>query len=168
MEFCRDKKVDEEVITDINIKTLSYIKNCEKQKSPRNLMLTRRYLKENQLLAVPFDKGIGICVMPTTTYDEKIKKITDLPQFQKVVPARKNAKNPILKEEERIISFLKDMNSQGKLSEALMKKLQPSGSHQDYMNSPRFTKTAFHFDRCCPCLVHRITKSLSRCQIGCR
>ena len=34
----------------------------------------------------------------------------------------------ILKEEERIISFLKDMNSQGKLSEALMKKLQPSGS----------------------------------------
>ena len=97
MEFCRDKKVDEEVITDINIKTLSYIKNCEKQNSPRNLMLTRRYLKENQLLAVPFDKGIGICVMPTTTYDEKIKKIMYLPQFQKVVPTRKNAKNPILK-----------------------------------------------------------------------
>ena len=128
MEFCRDKKVDEEIITDINIKTLSYIKNCEKQKSPRNLMPTRRYLKEKQLLAVPFDKGIGICVMPTATYNEKIKKITDLPQFQKVEPTRKNAKNPILKEEERIISFLKDMNSSGKLSDTLMKKLQPSGS----------------------------------------
>ena len=87
-------------------------------------MLTRRYLKEKQLLAVPFDKEIGICVMPTATYNEKIKKITD----QKVEPTRKNAKNPILKEEERIISFLKDMNSSGKLSDTLMKKLQPSGS----------------------------------------
>ena len=73
MEFCRDKKVDEEIIT-------ACIKNCEKQTTLRNLMLTQRYLKENQLLAVPFYKGI--------------KKITDLPQFQKVEPTRKNAKNP--------------------------------------------------------------------------
>ena len=66
--------------------------------------------------------------MSKETYNEKIKKITDLPQFQKVEQTRKNAKNPILKEEERIISILKQMNSQGKLDESLMKKLQPSGS----------------------------------------
>ena len=91
-------------------------------------MLTRRFLKEKQLLAVPFDKGIGICIMPTATYNEKIKKVTDLPQFQKVEPTRKNAKNPISKEEERIISILKDMNKRQKISGDLMKKLQLSGS----------------------------------------
>ena len=45
-------------------------------------MATRRYLKGNQVPAVPFDKGISVCVMSTETYNEKIKKITDLPQFQ--------------------------------------------------------------------------------------
>ena len=61
-------------------------------------MVTQRYLKGNQVPAVPFDKGISVCVMSTETYNEKIKKITDLPQFQKVEP--KNARNPILKVEE--------------------------------------------------------------------
>ena len=45
-------------------------------------MVTRCYLKGNQVPAVPFDKGISVCVMSTETYNEKIKKITDLPQFQ--------------------------------------------------------------------------------------
>ena len=40
----------------------------------------------------------------------------------------KNARNPILKVEEWIISILKQINSQGKLDESLMKKLQLSGS----------------------------------------
>ena len=45
MEFCKNKNVDEETLTNINIKTLTYIKNCKKQKTPRNLMLTRQYLQ---------------------------------------------------------------------------------------------------------------------------
>ena len=62
-------------------------------------MLTRCYLKENQLLTVPFDKGIGAYVI-SQTYNEKMKKIIDLPQFQKEVElTRKNAKNLVLKEE---------------------------------------------------------------------
>ena len=46
-------------------------------------MLTNKYLKENRLLAIPFDKGVGICVMKKETYDQKMKSITDLPQFEK-------------------------------------------------------------------------------------
>ena len=51
--------------------------------------------------------------MSTETYNEKIKKIRDLPQFQKVEPTRKKAKNPILKEEERIISILEQSGKIG-------------------------------------------------------
>ena len=84
-------------------------------------MLTRHYLKENQLFAVPFIKGIGVYVMSKETYNETINKITYLPQFQKVDLILKNGKNPVFKEEERIVSILKQMNNQGKLDESLIK-----------------------------------------------
>ena len=92
MEFCKNKNIDEETLTNINIKTLTYIKNCKKQKTPRNLMLTRQYLKENSLFVIPFDKGIGICIMTLNDYNDKLKKITNLPQFKKVESKRKNCK----------------------------------------------------------------------------
>ena len=60
---CKVNKISNEIINDINVKTLNYVKKCKKQKASRNVTLTKRYLKENNLLAVPFDKGIGICVM---------------------------------------------------------------------------------------------------------
>ena len=58
LNFCKENQVSDELITDINIKTLNYVKKCKKQKPPRNIQLTRKYLIENKLLAVPFDKGI--------------------------------------------------------------------------------------------------------------
>ena len=96
-----------ETITDINVKTLTYIKKCKKLKPARNLTLTRKYLKDKDLVAVPFDKGIGICVMKKATYHEKLEKILNLPQFEPIVVNRKNAKHIVLKEEERICNELK-------------------------------------------------------------
>ena len=128
MEFCKNKNIDEETLTNINIKTLTYIKNCKKQKTPRNLMLTRQYLKENSLLAIPFDKGIGICIMTLNDYNDKLKKITNLPQFKKVESKRKNEKNPIVKEEERIVTALKDLHRKHKINDSMLKKLLPRGS----------------------------------------
>ena len=26
-------------------------------------MMTKKYLKDNDLMAIPFDKGIGVCIM---------------------------------------------------------------------------------------------------------
>ena len=96
---CKASKVSNEIITDINVKTLTYIKKCKKLKSSRNITMTKRYLKENKLLAVPFDKGIGICVMKKDAYHTKLNAILQLPQFEKMTEGRKNALNPILKEE---------------------------------------------------------------------
>jgi len=117
LRFCKD-----------NVKTLAYIKNCQKQKPTRNILLTKKYLRENNLLAVPFDKGIGICVMSVESYTSKLKTIIDLPQFQKMVPKRKNEKHPVLKEEERIVSALKRLRNDEQIEESLFDKLKPLGS----------------------------------------
>ena len=90
--------------------------------------MTRRYLRENNLLAVPFDKGIGICVMDQDTYNRKLDAIINLPQFEKETHKRKNEKHPVLKEEERIVQMLKKLKSENKIKESLYEKLKPIGS----------------------------------------
>ena len=56
---CRKKNIPDEIITDINVKTLTYIKKCRKMRNSKNIMQTKKYLKDHDLLAIPFDKGIG-------------------------------------------------------------------------------------------------------------
>ncbi|XP_066920124.1 uncharacterized protein [Clytia hemisphaerica] len=91
-------------------------------------MLTKKYLKENDLLAIPFDKGVGICIMKKETYNRKLAQIYNLPQFEKYVPPRKNAKHPILKEEEIICTALEKLKTENKITETIFKKLKPGGS----------------------------------------
>ena len=52
---CKTRDVGEDIITDINVKTLSYIKKCKQMKFSRHILMTKKYLKEHDLLAVPFD-----------------------------------------------------------------------------------------------------------------
>ena len=33
----------------------------------------QKYLRDNALIAVPFDKGVGFCVMKKSTYTEKLE-----------------------------------------------------------------------------------------------
>ena len=91
-------------------------------------MMTKKYLKDNDLLAIPFDKGIGICIMKKETYETKLDAIINLPQFQKVIITRKNAKHPVLKEEERIVTTLQNMKDTNRISDELYVKLKPIGS----------------------------------------
>ena len=71
LRHCKDNGITEYVISDINMKTIGYIKKCKKQKSSRNIAAAKRYLKENKLLAIPFDKGVRICLMKRRTMKEK-------------------------------------------------------------------------------------------------
>ena len=128
LSYCQDNGVDRQIISDINIKTLNYVKKCNKQKPSRNIQMTKKYLKDHDLLAIPFDKGIGICIMKRETYEEKLSDILSLPQFQKVETTRKNAKNPVIKENERIVGELKSLRDNGKIDERLYEKLRPTGS----------------------------------------
>ena len=87
--------------------------------------MTCRYLKENKLVAIPFDKGIGVCLMTVDTYNNKLKDIISLPQFEKVLPKRKNEKHPLLKEEERVVDILENLRDTNQISETLFDKLKP-------------------------------------------
>ena len=128
LAHCKENDISDDIITDINVKTLTYIKKCKKLKGSRNVLLTKKYLKENNVLAVLFDKGVGICIMKKETYFEKMKKILESPQFKKYVKPRKNAKNPVIKEEERVQGILRNLLESGKIDEALHNQLKPRGS----------------------------------------
>ena len=54
------------------------------------------------MLAVPFDKGVGICLMTRETYKNKMNDILKLDQFEKLEKPRENSKNFVIKKEERI------------------------------------------------------------------
>ena len=90
--------------------------------------MTSKYLKENDLVAVPFDKGVGICIMRRSTYNEKLDAILQLPQFEKHHKPRKNAKHPVLKEQERVVDILKELRDAGSIELSLYRKLKPRGS----------------------------------------
>ena len=85
--------------------------------------MTKQFLKNNDLRAVPYDKGIGYCIMTNKAYEDKLDPIIELPQFKPVTDARKNAKNIILKEEERVVSVLSNLKKCGKISQSLFVEL---------------------------------------------
>ena len=125
---CESNGVPDETITDINVKTLTYIKKCRKMKTSRNIQMTRKYLKEHDLLAIPFDKGVGICIMKRESYYKKMDSIINLPQFEKLRITRKNAKHPVLKEEERITNILKSLLKEGRITQTVYEQMKPKGS----------------------------------------
>ena len=124
---CKKDKVADEIMNDINVATLKYIKSCSKQKCPRNLLLTKRYLKEHDILAVPFDKGVGICLMKRDTYNSKMDDILKLDQFEKLTNPRCNSRDFTLKEEERINTELENLNEHGQISDELLLQLKSKG-----------------------------------------
>ena len=125
---CERDKVPNDIINDINIALVKYIKQCQKQRVPRNLKLTKLFLKKHDLIAVPFDKGTGFCVMKSSEYQEKIMEILSLSQFEKITTTRRNAKEPTIKEHERIINVLTGLKDEGKLDAELCQQLKPCGS----------------------------------------
>ena len=166
LRFCKKHELGDELMTDINVKTLTYIKNCKKQKNPRYIQMTRKYLKENGLIAVPFDKGIGICLMKTESYTKKLEDIINLPQFEKVTRQRKNEKHPILKEEERVLNTLKHLKQQGKISDSLYDKLKKTRSLLPSLKPPvdNALKSGLVYkitcSRCQSCYVGQTTRHL--------
>ena len=66
--------------------------------------------------------------MTKQLYHEKMNVIIGLPQFEKVENTRKNAKHPVLKEEERVVGILKALQKQGKIEKELLDQIRPIGS----------------------------------------
>ena len=85
----------------------------------------RKYLNDNGLLAVPFDKGLGFCVMKKETYEEKLKDLLKAEQFSE----RKNLTDSvIMKIETEINKELLAMKKKDEISEALYTRLRSTGA----------------------------------------
>ena len=69
--------------------------------------MTKKYLKEHNLLAVPFYEGTGICVMKCKTYKNKINDILKLTQCKKIERSSDITKDFCLKEEARLYGLAK-------------------------------------------------------------
>ena len=66
--------------------------------------------------------------MKSAEYEAKLMDILSLPQFEKMTKNRKNAKEPTIKEHERICEELLALHLSGKLDGDLCRKLTPIGS----------------------------------------
>ena len=85
---------------------------------------TRKYLRDNGLLAVPFDKGVGFCIMRKQSYESKLESLSKSAQFVK-----KNATTDevILKIEKNFNKELVTMNKRDQISDQLYSKMMSTG-----------------------------------------
>ena len=85
---------------------------------------TRKYLKDNGLLAVPFDKGVGFCIMRKQTYESKLEFLLQSAQF---VKKDATTDEVILKIEKELIKKVLDMNKRDEISDQLYSKMRSTG-----------------------------------------
>ena len=66
-------RIPGEKICEIEAAAKRYAKKVKQTPSDKSVEKARKYLKDNGLLAVPFDKEVGFCVMKKETYEKKLK-----------------------------------------------------------------------------------------------
>ena len=70
-----------------------------------------KHLRDNALSAVPFDKGVGFCVMKKSTYAEQLEKVLDCEQFRKL---EKSCDIIVMKNQKELNKKLLDMRKKGR------------------------------------------------------
>ena len=116
----------DDIINQINIKACQYVKSMEKVKEDEECNRVRKWLKDNEIKAVPFDKGCGFALMSDKGYEERIDKILKGTQF-KVKKLRANSRPIELVEQDRINKILDDLHNQQKIPEDMKKFLKLRG-----------------------------------------
>ena len=82
-------------------------------------------MKDNGLLAVPYDKGVGFCVMKKKTYERKLKDLLQAEQFSE----RKNLTDSVIMIIEKDINKeLLAMKKKYESSEAMCNRLKSTGA----------------------------------------
>ena len=83
MDLLQSQNTDTDTCNDLKAIATWYVKLAKRQSSDRALTKTVAYLKNNGLKAVPFDKGIGYCIMTEDDYLKRREKVFTTPQFVK-------------------------------------------------------------------------------------
>ena len=94
------KRIPGEKLRDIEAAAKKYATKKKQTPSDKVVEEATKYLKDNGLLAVPFDNGVGFCVMKNETYEKKLKNLFQAEQFSE----RKNLTDNLIKNTEEDIS----------------------------------------------------------------
>ena len=79
----KSQKTSGETLCEIEDAVEAYAKNVRQTPRDKAVEKTRKYLKDNGLLAVFFDKGFGFCIMRKQTYESKLEPLLQSAQFVK-------------------------------------------------------------------------------------
>ena len=101
LEFCEPKDCPTGMVNEIEAASTRYHKKADKQLIHKNVVLTKKFLEKNDLMAVQMDKANGFAIMPKCKYNQKMEDILSSKQFEKWFPKRKNAMDPVLSLEEK-------------------------------------------------------------------
>ena len=114
-----------EKLCEIEAAAKRYAKNVKQTPSDKGAEKTRKYLKDNGLLAVSFDNGVGFCVMKKETYEKKLKDLLQAEQFSE----RKHLTDSVIMKIEKDISKeLLTMKKKDEISEAMYNRLRSMGA----------------------------------------
>ena len=102
----------------------AYAKSVKQTSSDKGVEKARKYLKSNGLVAVPYDKGVGFCVISTDTYENKLSDTLDSNQFSK---SKGTSDAIVLKIERDINKELLAMRKKDEISESLYTKMRSTG-----------------------------------------
>ena len=114
----RENNAGGERLCEIEASAKWYAKKVRETRMNRGVKKVHDYLKTNDLLAVPFDKGCGFCVMKKATYTEK-------DQFQQINEAKDDI---VIKNEKQINNSLQQLMKQGKIGDKIDQRLRSTGS----------------------------------------
>ena len=79
----KNRKVPGEALCEIEAVAKAYAKRVKQTPYDKGVEKARKYLKSNGLVAVPYDKGVGFCVIRKDTYENKLSDTLDSNQFNK-------------------------------------------------------------------------------------
>ena len=120
-------KCDPSVVNRVNAHAVLYAQKCNRRFGNRLVKKVTSYLKENGIVAVPFDKGLGFCLMKQESYFEKINALCQGSQFQIQKNDRVNAKHPSLREQERFNKVLLDLRKNDAISDGWYQQCRSTG-----------------------------------------
>ena len=113
-----------EALCEIEAVAKTYAKRVKQTPSDKSVEKARKYLRSNGLVAVPYDKSVGFCVMRKDTYENRLSDTIDSNQFSK---SKGTSDAIVLKTERDINQELLAMRKKDEISESLYTRMSSTG-----------------------------------------
>ena len=120
----KNQKTSAKTLCEKEAAAKAYAKNVRQTPRDKAVEKTRKFIKDNGLLAVLFDKGVGFCIMRKQTYKSKLESLLQSAQF---VKKDATTDEVILKIEKELNKELLAMNKRDEIIDQLYSKMRSTG-----------------------------------------